>query len=122
LAKMGPLENLNSFPPPSLSTIICVPTMSAGMRSGVNCILLNSNPRALLKDLTSSVLPSPGRPSIRTCPPQKKAISISFMSCVLPTTTRLISSRIESKSFLKTSTSSARPSIFSFSSTPNGYI
>ena len=105
LVKRGPGVNSNSFLPPPFSTTIWVPVMSAGIKSGVNCILLKSNPSALLKDLTRRVFPIPGTPSRRTCPFAKKAIKTFSTMSLLPTITLPISSVILSKSVLNLSIS-----------------
>ena len=105
LEKRGPAENSNSFLPLLLSTTICVPIMSAGIKSGVNCILLKSKPNALLKDFTSRVLPKPGKPSRSTCPLAKKAIKIFCTTSLCPTISLPISSLMSLKFFLNFSIS-----------------
>ena len=44
-----------------------VPVMSAGIRSGVNWMRLNSAPRTWASVRTSSVLATPGTPSMSAC-------------------------------------------------------
>ena len=51
------------------------PTTSAGIRSGVNWIRALAPEIARASARTSSVLPSPGTPSISTWPPAKRATS-----------------------------------------------
>jgi len=46
--------------------------MSVGRRSLVHCILPKLKPNALAMPIASVVLPSPGRSSMRRCPPEKK--------------------------------------------------
>ena len=64
--KTGPRRVTNS---PDRMSYITWPTMSLGMRSGVNWILAQWPPNVLAKDRTRRVLPNPGSPSINTCPP-----------------------------------------------------
>ena len=46
--------------------------MSPGIRSGVNCTRLVSTASAAASERTSSVLATPGTPSISTCPPDEQ--------------------------------------------------
>ena len=68
-----------------------VPTISEGIRSGVNWILLKSRPSDLEIVLTSNVLASPGTPSIMQCPLQNIDINNCFMISSCPTITFFIS-------------------------------
>ena len=89
LAKIGPLRNLNSRAPVSLSSwITSVPVMSEGIRSGVNWMRLNCNDKASARVRIISVLASPGTPTSRQCPRANMAISSSSMTCCWPTITR----------------------------------
>ncbi|CAI8228819.1 MAG: Uncharacterised protein [Flavobacteriaceae bacterium] len=58
LENMGPLMNLKLRD----SSKISDPRMSLGIKSGVNCIRLNSRPKALETVCTNNVLASPGTP------------------------------------------------------------
>src|SRR5699024_3254369 len=65
LPKIGPGRNSKSS---VFGLYIETPVISDGNRSGVNCILLNSQSSDLANDRTSIVLPTPGTSSINTCP------------------------------------------------------
>ena len=68
--KTGPGTNCRTrFPVARSSSMISVPVMSEGMRSGVNWMRLKERPRVLAMLRTSSVLARPGRPVMRECPP-----------------------------------------------------
>ena len=58
-----------------LSSTAC-PVMSDGMRSGVNWTRDTCSDMACANARTSSVLPSPGTPSISTCPDTINAMMI----------------------------------------------
>ena len=73
-AKTGPCWNSNCRRPPAASITMFVPRMSAGMRFGVNWILLKERSSTSLRVRTNSVFPSPGTPSSRTCPWAKRAV------------------------------------------------
>ena len=60
-----------------------MPTMSAGMRSGVNCTRENFRFTASASVRTSIVLPSPGTPSSSTWPPAKKRHEHAFQDLLL---------------------------------------
>jgi len=74
-AKIGPGLKWNSRRP-SASVRTWVPTMSEGIRSGVNWMRLKLSPRASLAVLHIKVLPSPGTPSIKTWPPANSAVRV----------------------------------------------
>jgi hypothetical protein len=65
LANTGPGWKLSSRPPSGRSTRIEVPTMSAGMRSGVNWTRAKERSTAEARVRIISVLPRPGTPSSR---------------------------------------------------------
>ena len=65
-AKIGPCWNWKCFRPSASSTMMLVPMMSAGIRSGVNWMRENESSSPSESVLTSSVLPSPGTPSSST--------------------------------------------------------
>ncbi len=52
-----------------------VPRMSAGIKSGVNWMREKSRSSVLANVRTSSVLPSPGTPSNRQCPPTNRQVN-----------------------------------------------
>ena len=79
----GPLTNLNWRD----SSRISAPTMSLGMRSGVNWMRLKLNPNAWAMVLTSKVLAKPGTPTNRMWPPAKMEVVTSRMTCSWPTMT-----------------------------------
>ena len=60
--------------------------MSPGIRSGVNCTRLVSTASAAASERTSSVLATPGTPSISTCPPLSRATSSPETAASWPTT------------------------------------
>src|SRR5439155_696030 len=74
-AKIGPRWNWKCFRPASSSTIMLVPMMSPGMRSGVNWMREKDSSRLSASVLMSRVLPRPGTPSSSTCPPAKRPVS-----------------------------------------------
>ena len=59
--------------------------MSEGKISGVNWIRLKESPRDLAIAYAIVVLPIPGTSSIKTCPDEASAITISFDGISLPT-------------------------------------
>ena len=63
----------------------------------MNCTRLKSRPSAAANDRAISVLPRPGRSSMRTWPPASTVVRISASAPRLPTTTRPISSRTASQ-------------------------
>ena len=68
-AKIGPDWNWKCFRPSASSTMMFVPMISAGIRSGVNWIRENESSSPSASVFMRSVLPRPGTPSRRTCPP-----------------------------------------------------
>src|SRR5712692_2916244 len=68
-----------------------VPTRSAGTRSGVNWIRLNSPLIACATVLTASVFARPGTPSTRRCPRASSATTMRSSRWSWPTMTFLIS-------------------------------
>src|SRR3982750_1335028 len=65
-----------------------VPVISAGSRSGVNWMRWNVAWMVCERVLTSSVLASPGTPSIRQCPPVNRPISTRSTISRWPATPR----------------------------------
>ena len=94
LAKMGPRENSKRRVPSPPVCRISLPTMSVGIRSGVNWMRWKERPSTLPKVLTRRVLASPGTPTIRQCPRQRRATSICSTTSCWPTTVRAISARM----------------------------
>ncbi len=75
LAKMGPWTNRKlRFPVLVSSSMISVPVMSLGMRSGVNWMRENARSSASAIVETMSVLPSPGTPIRSAWPPETMAV------------------------------------------------
>ena len=74
-----------------------VPTMSAGIRSGVNCSREKLPPTTSARVRTASVLATPGTPSSRTWPRASRPTSIRSTIWSWPTTTRLTSNRVRSR-------------------------
>jgi hypothetical protein len=70
------------------SSMMSVPVMSLGIRSGVNWMRLNSRPSTWAMVRTSSVLAVPGRPVIRQWPPTNRAIITCSSTSSWPTMTR----------------------------------
>ena len=92
-AKTGPLMKRNARVPLTLSSsIISVPVMSDGMRSGVNWMRLNSRSMAREIVRTMSVLARPGTPIMRQWPRANSAVSRSSTMCSWPMMTLAISS------------------------------
>ena len=73
-----------------------VPTMSPGIRSGVNCRRWKLPPVTSARVRTASVLATPGTPSSSRCPRASRAISIRSTIASCPTSTRLTSKRARS--------------------------
>ncbi len=108
--KMGPLMKRNERRLlPTSSSKISVPVMSEGIRSGVNWTRLNSSSMIPARVEMSRVLASPGTPTRRQWPLQKRAIRISSITLSWPTITFLISEMI-SAFFLPISSTWARSS------------
>ena len=73
LAKIGPLTNTRVRRPVVWSSsMMSVPVMSAGIRSGVNWIRLNFRSSTLAMVLINRVLASPGTPVMIECPPTNR--------------------------------------------------
>ena len=64
--KMGPRWNWKCFRASASSTMMLVPMMSPGIRSGVNWMREKESSRLSARVLIRSVLPSPGTPSSST--------------------------------------------------------
>ena len=60
--------------------MISVPVMSAGIKSGVNCMRLNERLKLRASVLTINVLAKPGTPSSRQCPRLKNEINSSSIT------------------------------------------
>src|SRR5262245_44073497 len=89
LANSGPSRNLNSrWPVERFSSMISVPVMSDGIRSGVNWMRLNDSDRHFDSVLIISVLARPGTPSSMQWPRLNSAMSSSSMTSSWPTMTR----------------------------------
>src|SRR3954471_1183212 len=69
------------------------PVMSDGIMSGVNCTRACGNESACDSARTRSVLPSPGTPSMSTCPEATSAVRTCSMTSDCPTTARWMASR-----------------------------
>ena len=74
------------------------PVMSDGIMSGVNCTRAWASDSACASARTSSVLPRPGTPSIRTCPDATSATSTCSMTADCPTIAWPIAARRSSSS------------------------
>ena len=72
------------MPVATSSSMISVPVMSLGIRSGVNWMRLNFRCRARARVDTVSVLASPGTPIVRQWPRANRQISISSIICSWP--------------------------------------
>ena len=83
LVKIGPSRKLSS---PCRLSITIEPVMSPGIRSGVNCTRRVSTDSAPARVRTSSVLATPGTPSISTWPPHSSATSRPETAASWPTT------------------------------------
>ncbi len=95
LAKIGPGRKVNLRRPVSGSSWrMSVPVMSAGIRSGVNCMRLKERCRIFDTVLTSSVLARPGTPTSRQWPRLNMAMSNCSMTSFWPTITLPICSVI----------------------------
>jgi hypothetical protein len=69
LAKIGPGSKRNTRRPLSSSLIKVVPTISAGIRSGVNWMRLKRQSMTSASDRTRVVFAKPGTPSSNALPP-----------------------------------------------------
>ena len=93
LAKIGPSSVSNA----SLDgRHTRVPTMSPGMRSGVNWSRLKVPPIASARVRTARVFATPGTPSRRTCPRARRPTSIRSTMRSWPTTTFFTSKSVRS--------------------------
>jgi len=68
-----------------------VPTMSLGIRSGVNWMRLKVPPTSRAIVRASSVFAVPGTPSISRCPRRTRAMNERWTASSWPITTRWIS-------------------------------
>src|ERR1019366_3409254 len=93
LAKIGPLFTENV---PVDWSKTCVPTTSAGSRSGVNWIRLNVVWIVSASVRTVSVFARPGTPSSRTCPPVRSEMIRRSTIASWPTTRRATWARMAS--------------------------
>ena len=84
LAKTGPLIKRKARFPASPSSIISVPIISDGIRSGVNWIRLKGSSRIRANVLMSSVFANPGTPTSKQCPCEKSAIRSCSMTSSCP--------------------------------------
>ena len=81
---IGPSRNRRSrVPVARFSSMISVPVMSAGIRSGVNWMRLNVRFSVRDSVLIMSVLASPGTPSNRQCPRLNRQMSSSSIDLLL---------------------------------------
>ncbi len=103
LAKSGPDWKRKARCPSMPSSMIFVPVISAGIRSGVNWIRLNFNFRAWPNVRINIVLPRPGTPSMRIWPPLNTPTSTCLTTSFWPTITRPISSSISDVIFRNSS-------------------
>ncbi len=101
--KIGPGTNSNA--PLSAMSKIDEPVTSLGIRSGVNWMRLKLQVEAAASARATSVLPSPGAPSMRTCPRATRPTRSPSTSSSWPTTTRAISVRMRSHVSLRRSLS-----------------
>ena len=89
LAKIGPLTKVHvRWPVAGSSSMMSVPVISEGIRSGVNWMRLKMSPRVCAMVRTSSVLAVPGRPVMRQCPPTNSEIMTCSSTSSWPTITR----------------------------------
>ena len=97
-ANTGPFLNVTI---PLSASIMFVPVTSAGIRSGVNCILEKLRSITLATVFTSWVFPVPGRPSSSTFPSAIMDIIILCITSFCPIMSFDISSSIRLKSSAK---------------------
>ena len=106
-------KNLKDRLPEVLSTSInSVPVISLGIRSGVNCILLNESSKTSDNVLIIKVFASPGTPIKSVCPCVRMDISRCSNFSVCPTTFLPTSLKKLFLAFSKLSTASKSCSIF----------
>ena len=104
-AKIGPFWKSKYFEPASSSTIMLVPMMSAGIRSGVNWMRENVASMHSASVRTSIVLPRPGTPSRSACPPARSVVMTPSTISSWPTIILAISVRRRVTSVKKRSAS-----------------
>ena len=81
-----PVQNETRDDPSRLSSsMISVPVISLGIKSGVNCTREYDRSSARDTVCTSSVLARPGTPTNTTCPPANSAATRSSTTCAWPT-------------------------------------
>src|SRR5579862_6334431 len=100
--------------------------MSEGIMSGVNCTRPCVSDSACASALTSNVLPSPGTPSISTCPEAASDATTCSMTSDCPTTAWLIAVRRRSSSsaarwIVLDSISMSGPCVLDQNSTARGF-
>ena len=111
-AKTGPLIKRNArFPVFASSSIISVPMISDGIRSGVNCIRLKGSSSIFANVLMSSVFAKPGTPTRRQCPCEKRAISSWSITSLCPIILFFSSVNMFSRADLRNSAASKSVSI-----------
>src|SRR5215207_3375541 len=85
LAKTGPrMNSIARRPVARSSSMISVPVMSAGIRSGVNWMRLKERSSTEAMVRTSSVFARPGTPVMMECPPTKSESSTSSTTSSCP--------------------------------------
>ena len=110
---IGTWKNLKDRSPEVLSTSInSVPVISLGIRSGVNCILLNESSKTSDNVLIIKVFASPGTPIKSVCPCVRMDISKCSNISDCPTTFLPTSLKKLFLAFSKLSTASKSCSIF----------
>src|SRR5213595_3573238 len=88
-ANTGPRTNRNArFPVAWSSSMISVPVMSVGMRSGVNWMRENLRSSVCATVCTIRVLASPGTPKSSACPPENTAVRMPSSTSRWPTMRR----------------------------------
>ena len=88
LPKIGPGTNVQRrWPVVGSSSMMSVPVMSEGIRSGVNWMRLNARPSVCAMVRTISVFAVPGKPVIRQWPPTNSEIRIWSSTSSCPTIT-----------------------------------
>ena len=110
LAKIGPGTKVQvRRPVVGSSSMMSVPVMSDGIRSGVNWMRLNSRPSACASVRTSSVLAVPGKPVIRQWPPTNSATITCSITSSCPTITLRTWEMMASCAFWKRSIRCCKP-------------
>ena len=109
LPKIGPSTKVHLRCPVSKSSsIMSVPVMSDGIRSGVNWMRRKARPIASAMVRTIRVLAVPGMPVKRQWPPTKRAIRIWSSTSSWPTMTERTCSRTRSRTAWKCLTRCSR--------------